>query len=153
MSKNSIKFLIVEAIKKSMKSGEKEKTSTLRMAINEIKIKEKTKKVDLDDSEIGLIVKSMIKQRKESFTQFEAAGRVELAQKENREIEILSNFLPTQLSKEEINLAISKALNDLNVQSSQDIGKVMGLLNNNLKGKADMSLVSQLVKNELNKSS
>ena len=123
------------------------------MAINEIKIKEKTKKVDLDDSEIGLIVKSMIKQRKESFTQFEAAGRLELAQKENREIEILSNFLPTQLSKEEINLAISKALNDLNVQSSQDIGKVMGLLNNNLKGKADMSLVSQLVKNELNKSS
>ena len=95
----------------------------------------------------------MIKQRKESLTQFEEAGRLELAQKENREIEILSNFLPAQLSKEEIDLAVSKALNDLKVQSSQDIGKVMGLLKNNLKGKADMSLVSQLVKNALNKSS
>tara|TARA_B100001167_G_C16570478_1_gene212248 strand:+ start:72 stop:482 length:411 start_codon:yes stop_codon:yes gene_type:complete len=136
-----------------MKSGDKEKTSTLRMAINEIQIKEKTKKTNLDDSEIGLIVQSMIKQRKESLTQFEEAGRLELAQKENREIEILSNFLPAQLSKEEIDLAVSKALNDLKVQSSQDIGKVMGLLKNNLKGKADMSLVSQLVKNALNKSS
>ena len=149
---------IEEKYVNAIKSKNADETNALRLIKSAIKDKDIANRTsenntEINDQQILVLLQSMIKQRKESFTQFEAAGRVELAQKENREIEILSNFLPTQLSKEEINLAISKALNDLNVQSSQDIGKVMGLLNNNLKGKADMSLVSQLVKNELNKSS
>lgn len=151
MAENSIKPLIKEAIKVSMKSGEKEKTITLRMAIHEIQAAEKIKRTSLTESYTGLVIQSMIKQRKESMSQFQSAGRDELAQKEGREIEILSEFLPLQLSEEKINLAVKEAIENLKAETPQDIGKVMGSLKPSLQGKADMSLVSKIVKESLAK--
>ena len=134
-----------------MKSGEKEKTITLRMAINDIQTAEKIKRTSLNDSDTGLLIQSMIKQRKESKSQFQSAGRDELAQKEGREIEILSEFLPLQLSEEKINLVVKEAIENLKAETPQDIGKVMGSLKPSLQGKADMSLVSKIVKESLAK--
>ena len=151
MAENSIKPLIKEAIKVSMKSGEKENTITLRMAIHEIQTAEKIKRTSLTESYTGLVIQSMIKQRKESMSQFQSAGRDELAQKEGREIEILSEFLPLQLSEEKINLVVKEAIENLKAETPQDIGKVMGSLKPSLQGKADMSLVSKIVKESLAK--
>ena len=151
MEDKSLKQIIEESIKISLKKGEKEKTITLRMAINEIQAAEKIKKTILDDPEISLIIQRMIKQRKDSMSQFQSAKRDELAQKEGREIEILSGFLPTQLSEEEIQSVVSQTIKDLKAQSLQDIGEVMALLKKSLRGKADMSLVSSLVKRTLTK--
>ena len=149
MADNLIKPLISEAIKSSMKSGDKENTTTLRMAISEIKKEEIDKKSDLTDQEIIVILQKMIKQRKDSSSQFSSAGRDELAEKEEREIKSLTEFLPEQLTEEEIEKIVSKTVNDLNAQSPQDIGKVMGSLKSQLQGKADMSLLSQTVKQNL----
>lgn len=149
MSESSIKPLINEAIKSSMKSGDKEKTTTLRMAISEIKKEEIDKKSDLNDPEVIAILQRMIKQRKDSSSQFSSAGRKELAEKEEREILNLSEFLPEQLSEPEIEKVVSETISDLNAESPQDIGKVMGALKSKLQGKADMSFVSQTVKQSL----
>lgn len=151
MEDKSLKQIIEESIKISLKKGEKEKTITLRMAINEIQAAEKIKQTILDDPEISLIIQRMIKQRKDAMSIFQSAKRDELAQKEGREIEILSGFLPTQLSEEEIQSVVSQTIKDLNAQSLQDIGEVMELLKKSLQGKADMSLVSSLVKRTLTK--
>ena len=151
MEDKSLKQIIEESIKISLKKGEKEKTITLRMAINEIQAAEKIKQTILDDPEISLIIQRMIKQRKDAMSIFQSAKRDELAQKEGREIEILSGFLPTQLSEEEIQSVVSQTIKDLNAQSLQDIGEVMELIKKSLQGKAYMSLVSSLVKMTLTK--
>ena len=151
MEDKSLKQIIEESIKISLKKGEKEKTITLRMAINEIQAAEKIKQTILDDPEISLIIQRMIKQRKDAMSIFQSAKRDELAQKEGREIEILSGFLPTYLSEEEIQSVVSQTIKDLKAQSLQDIGEVMELLKKSLQGKADMSLVSSLVKRTLTK--
>ena len=151
MTENALKLLIQEAVKSSMRNREKEQTSTLRMAISEIQREEIDKRSVLSDHEITTILQRMIKQRKDSFNQFNSAGREELALKEAREIEILSEFLPVQLSVEEINLAVKESIATLNAESPKDIGKVMGSLKARLQGKTDMSLVSKLVKENLTK--
>ena len=132
-----------------MKKGDREKTTTLRMAISEIKKEEIEKKSDLNDQEVTSILQKMIKQRKDSSNQFSSAGRDELAQKEEREIETLKEFLPEQLGEEEIKELVTKAIINLKAETPQDIGKVMGSLKSDLQGKADMSLVSKLVKESL----
>ena len=151
MENKSLKIFVEEAIRAAMKKGEKERTITLRMLLHEIKTSEKIKKSSLDGSEISLITQRMIKQRKDSRSQFLSAGRDQLAQKEEREIKILSDFLPEQLPQEEIEELITKTIIELNAESPQDMGKVMGFLKPDLQGKVDMSLVSKLVKEKLTK--
>ena len=146
-----IKPLIQKEIKSSMKKGDREKTTTLRMAMSDIKKEEIEKKSVLNDQEITSILQKMIKQRKDSSNQYSSAGRDELAQKEEREIETLKQFLPEQLGEEEIKELVTKAIINLKAETPQDIGKVMGSLKSDLQGKADMSLVSQLVKENLTK--
>jgi len=149
MSDNQIKIALKEATISSMKKGEKEATTTLRMFSAEIKKEEIEKKEELTDEETISIVQKMIKQRKDSFSQFEQAGREELAEKEGREISILEQFLPEQLSEEEILQEVNQAIAESGAESMQDMGKVMGLLKNKLSGKADMGLVSIKVKESL----
>tara|TARA_B100000029_G_scaffold237785_2_gene234842 strand:- start:460 stop:912 length:453 start_codon:yes stop_codon:yes gene_type:complete len=149
MSDNQIKIALKEATISSMKKGEKEATTTLRMFSAEIKKEEIEKKTELTDEETISIVQKMIKQRKDSFSQFEQAGREELAEKEAREISILEQFLPEQLSEEEILQEVNQAIAESGAESMQDMGKVMGLLKNKLSGKADMGLVSIKVKESL----
>lgn len=134
-----------------MKKGEKEKTTTLRMAISEIQREEIDKRSDLSDREVIAILQRMIKQRKDSSNQFRSAGREELSLKEEREIETLSEFLPEQLSEDEIKEIVFNSIKSLNAKTPQDIGKIMGSLKLDLQGKADMSLVSKLVKENLTK--
>ena len=149
MSDNQIKIALKEATISSMKKGEKEATTTLRMFSAEIKKEEIEKKAELTSEETISIVQKMIKQRKDSFSQFEQAGREELAEKEAREISILEQFLPEQLSEEEILQEVNQAIAESGAESMQDMGKVMGLLKNKLSGKADMGLVSIKVKESL----
>ena len=149
MSDNQIKIALKEATVSSMKKGEKEATTTLRMFSAEIKKEEIEKKAELTEEETISIVQKMIKQRKDSFSQFEQAGRDELAEKEAREISILEKFLPEQLSEEEILQEVNQAIAESGAESMQDMGKVMGLLKNKLSGKADMGLVSIKVKESL----
>lgn len=149
MSDNQIKIALKEATISSMKKGEKEATTTLRMFSAEIKKEEIEKKAELTSEETISIVQKMIKQRKDSFSQFEKAGREELAEKEAREISILEQFLPEQLSEEEILQEVNHAIAESGAESMQDMGKVMGLLKNKLSGKADMGLVSIKVKESL----
>ena len=149
MSDNQIKIALKEATISSMKKGEKEATTTLRMFSAEIKKEEIEKKAELTAEETISIVQKMIKQRKDSFRQFEQAGREELAEKEAREISILEQFLPEQLSEEEILQEVNQAIAESGAESMQDMGKVMGLLKNKLSGKADMGLVSIKVKESL----
>ena len=146
---NSIRHLIEEAVKPSMKERNKERTSTLRMALSEIKKEEIDRRVELSDEESIKIIQRMIKQRKESAAQFFEANREELANKENSEILILQDFLPEQLSEDEIKDIVLNAIAETEAQDSQDMGKVMGLLKSKIKGNADMGIVSRLVKENL----
>ena len=146
---NTIRPLIEEAVKVSMRERNKEKTSTLRMAISELKKEEIDTRKDITDEVSIKILQRMIKQRKESMSQFNEAGRDELAKKEELEIKILEEFMPQQLAEHEITEIISKVIEDSGASGPQDMGKVMGLLKSEFQGNADMGLVSKIVKEKL----
>jgi len=149
MANQTIRPLIEEAVKVSMKNRDKETTSTLRMAISELKKEEIDKRIDLGDEQVVQILQRMIKQRKDSYSQFSDAGRNELAEKEQNEINILSNFLPEQLSEEELVLIVKEVIKENAATGPQDMGKVMGSLKQRIQGNADMGLVSKIVKENL----
>ena len=148
---NNIRHLLDEAVKSSMKERNKERTSTLRMAISEIKKDEIDKQTELSAEDSIKILQRMIKQRKESSSQFSDAGRNELAAKEDAEILILEEFLPEQMSESEIESLVIEAIQTTGAQEPQDIGKVMGSLKSKISVNADMGLVSKIVKNRLQK--
>ena len=149
MADQTIRTLIEEAVKVSMKSRDKETTSTLRMAISEFKKEEIDKRINLEDEQVIQILQRMIKQRKDSYSQFSDAGRSELAEKEQNEINILSNFLPEQLSEEELSSIVLEVIEETGAEGPQDMGKVMGSLKKRIQGNADMGLVSKIVKENL----
>ena len=146
---SSIRHLIEEAVKSSMRDRNKERTSTLRMALSDLKKEEIDKRIELSDDDTIKILQRMIKQRKESMSQFRDAGRDELAEKESSEILILEDFLPEQMSEEEIENLVVKAISETEAKEMQDMGKVMGSLKSKIKGNADMGLVSRVVKLKL----
>ena len=148
---NNIRYALDEAVKSSMKELNKERTSTLRMAISEIKKDEIDKQTELSEEDSIKILQRMIKQRKESSSQFSDAGRNELAAKEDAEILILEEFLPEQMSESEIEALVIEAIQTTGAQEPQDIGKVMGSLKSKISVNADMGLVSKIVKNRLQK--
>ena len=149
MANQTIRPLIEEAVKVSMKNRDKEITSTLRMAISELKKEEIDKRIDLEDEQVIQILQRMIKQRKDSYSQFLDAGRNELAEKEQNEINILSDFLPEQLSEEELNSIVKEVIKETATSGPQDMGKVMSSLKQKIQGNADMGLVSKIVKGNL----
>ena len=149
MANQTIRPLIEEAVKVSMKNRDKETTSTLRMAISELKKEEIDQRIDLEDEQVIQILQRMIKQRKDSYSQFLDAGRNELAEKEQNEINILSDFLPEQLSEEELNSIVKEVIKETAASGPQDMGKVMGSLKQRIQGNADMGLVSKIVKENL----
>ena len=146
---NTIRPLIEEAVKISMRASDKEKTSTLRMAVSELKKEEIDTREEITDEVSIKILQRMIKQRKESMSQFNEAGRDELADKEASEIKILEEFLPDQLGEEEIKEIVANVINDSGASSPQDMGQVMGLLKSKFQGNADMGVVSKIVKEAL----
>ena len=149
MANQTIRPLIEEAVKVSMKNRDKETTSALRMAISELKKEEIDKQIELEDEQVIQILQRMIKKRKDSYSQFSDAGRNELAEKEQKEIDILSEFLPEQLSEEELSSMVLEVIKETGAEGPQDMGKVMGSLKQRIQGNADMGLVSKIVKETL----
>lgn len=134
---------------KSMKAGEKERASTLRLIMSALKQIEVDERIELDDDRIILIIDKMCKQRKESILQFEKANRDDLIKVEHDELAILKEYLPAALSSEEIDAFINDAIEKTGASSIKEMGKVMGIIKPQLQGRADMGSVSQQIKARL----
>lgn len=140
---------IIEDIKLAMKAQDKNRLSVVRMLKSDIQMAELNKKSELTDDEVISIVSKQIKMRKDSIKEFEKGNRNDLIDAANIEIKILEEYLPEQLSEQELIDIINGVFNEVNPSSSSDMGKIMGKLNPLVKGKADMGLVSQIVKEKL----
>ena len=122
---------------------------TIRMFLSEVQRFEIDNKEDVDDVKALQIINKMIKQRNDSISQFRDGGREDLADKEEKEVQILSKYKPQQLSEEEVTIKVQEAIEETGASSMQDIGKVMGSLKSSLAGAADMGMVSRVVKEKL----
>jgi uncharacterized protein YqeY len=147
---SKIRQRLTDDMKQAMRDKAKDKLSTIRMALAAIKQREIDERITLCDNDVITIVSKMIKQRKDSFTQFQDAGRDELAAKEKFEINILQDYLPQALTEDEIKELIQQQISEINAKSIKDMGKVMGGLKAKMLGRADMSKVGALIKNLLN---
>ena len=136
-------------LKQAMLDKNHDVRDTIRMFLAELQRYEIDNKVEADDALAINIINKMIKQRNDSITQFMDGGREDLAKQEELELKILSAYKPEQLSEDKVKSYVDDAINDLNANSMQDMGKVMGLLKPKLSGKADMGLVSKIVKESL----
>lgn len=144
-----LKDQLTSDMKDAMRAKETVRLGTIRMLIAAIKKHEIDSQTTLDDAGVLKIIQKQIKQRRDSITQFEAAGRTELADKEQQEMAVLETYLPEQLDETAIQAIITKAIADTGASSMKDMGKLMGAIKPQLEGKADMGLVSQLVKASL----
>lgn len=142
----SLKEKISEDMKAAMRARESEKLATIRLITAAIKQREVDERIELNDEQVLSVVEKMIKQRKDSITQFEAGGRQDLADKEKAELEILAAYMPAQLSDDEIRVEVQAAVAQAGAAGPQDMGKVMGVLKGKLAGRADMTAVSAMVK-------
>jgi uncharacterized protein YqeY len=145
----SLKERITEDMKTAMRGAQKERLATVRMLLAAIKQREVDERISLDDSQVLAVLEKMVKQRKESIVQFEAGARADLVAKEAAEIKLLQEYLPTQLTADEIEALISAAIARTGAVSIKDMGKVMGVLKPELAGRADMGTVSARIKQKL----
>ena len=146
MSKSTIKDSIQNDQIKYLKDGNKTDSSTLRFALSFINKEEKDKKIELNDSEVIKILKTMIKRNKDSYDQFINADRQDLADKEKKEMDLLNSYLPEILNDVETKKIVQNVINELNITSMKEMGKAMGLIKNNHGDNIDMSLVSKYIK-------
>ena len=142
----SLKARITEDMKTAMKAKESAKLSAIRLLLAAVKQKEVDERVELDDAAVVAVIEKLTKQRKDSVTQYEAAGRQELADVEKFEIAILAAYLPEKMSSEETAAAVAAAVAETGAKGPADMGKLMAVLKPRLAGKADMAEVSKLVK-------
>ena len=140
-----------ENLKEAIKSQEKQRVATLRLINAAIKdrdiaVRSEENTEGVSDDEIILILSNMVKQRKQSIIQYEEGGRIELAEREREEIKIIQEFLPNQLTNEEIQTEISKIIDAEDQLSIKDMGKIMGILKNRFTGRMDFGKASEIVK-------
>ncbi|MBO7380787.1 MAG: GatB/YqeY domain-containing protein [Neisseriaceae bacterium] len=147
----SLKLKINEDMKSAMKARQTEKLSTIRMLLAAMKQVEVDERVELDDNRIVAIITKMVKQRQDSVKIYREAKRDDMADKEAAEITVLQAYLPQQLSTDEIAAAVDKAITQTGANGMADMGKVMGILKGELAGRADMAVVSRLLKEKLSK--
>jgi uncharacterized protein YqeY len=147
----SLKEQITNDMKNAMRSKETERLNAIRLLLAAMKQKEVDERIELTDTHIIAIIEKMIKQRKDSITQYQAAKREDLVAGETFELELLQTYMPAQLSDDEITAAVQKAVQASGASGPQDMGKVIALLKAELAGKADMGKVSGLVKSALQK--
>ena len=145
----SLKDQITDDMKAAMRAKDSERLTTVRLLIAEIKRKEVDERIELDDAQVVAVVEKMIKQRKDSITQFENGGRQDLADKEKSELAVLSAYMPAGLSDEDVAAEVAAAVAASGAAGPQDMGKVMGILKPKLAGRADMTAVSAQVKKAL----
>ncbi len=149
MTKSNLKELLIESMKSAMKAKDKERLKTIRLALSDIKRAEVDTRKEQTDSQIIALLDKMVKQRRESISQFELGGRQELAAQEKLEIKVLNEFLPQALKDEEIDSLIQSAIADSGAKTVRDMSKVMGLIKPQVIGRADLSAVSGKVKDLL----
>jgi len=147
----SLKEQITEDMKAAMRAKDSGRLATIRLLTAAIKQKEVDERIDVSDEQVLAIIEKMIKQRKDSISQFEAGGRQDLADIEKAELAILSTYMPAALSEAEVQAEVAAAVAAVGAAGPQDMGKVMGVLKPRLAGRADMTAVSAMVKAALTK--
>ncbi|UYB52838.1 GatB/YqeY domain-containing protein [Xanthomonas sp. AM6] len=145
----TLKQQLTDDMKAAMKSGDKHSLGVIRLINAAIKQKEVDERVEMDDAAVLAVMDKMVKQRKDSVSQYAAAGREDLAAVEREEIVVIERYLPAKLGEAEIVAAIQAAIAQTGASGAADMGKLMGVLKPTLAGKADMGLVSALVKQQL----
>ena len=145
----SLKAQLTEDMKTAMKAGEKDRLAVIRLINAAIKQKEVDERVEMTDPLVLAVLEKMVKQRKDSITQYEGAGREDLAAIERNELAVIETYLPEKMSEAEVQAAIDAARAETGATGPADMGKLMGALKPRLAGNADMGLVSQLVKKSL----
>ncbi|MDO9465795.1 MAG: GatB/YqeY domain-containing protein [Thiobacillus sp.] len=145
----SLKARVTDDMKTAMRAKDSARLGTIRLLLAAIKQREVDERIELDDATVSSIVEKLIKQRKDSISQFQAAGRDDLVAAEQAELVILQAYLPEQLSAAEVEAAVVAAIAESGAVSARDMGKVMGLLKPRLAGRADMGQVSALIKARL----
>ena len=147
----SLKDQITEDMKTAMRAKDAERLGTIRLLLAALKQKEVDERVTLEDKDVIAIIDKLIKQRKDSISQFSAAGRTDLADKETAELKVLEAYLPQRLSAAEVDTAVQAIVAELGASGPADMGRVMGAAKQRLAGNADMGLVSAAVKRALTK--
>ena len=145
----SLKTRLTDDMKAAMKGGDKASLAVIRLINAAIKQKEVDERIELDDAAVVAVLDKMVKQRRDSVTQYASAGREDLAQAEREEIVVIERYLPQKMGEAEIAAAIDAAVAETGASSAADMGKLMGVLKPRLAGQADMGLVSKLVKQRL----
>tara|TARA_B110000093_G_C12836466_1_gene353356 strand:- start:330 stop:770 length:441 start_codon:yes stop_codon:yes gene_type:complete len=145
-----MKTQLTDAMKDAMRAKDKPRLSAIRLMLSEVKRIEVDERIEISDERLIAILDKMIKQRRDSITQYEAASRQELADIEIGEISVIQEFLPVALTEDEISAMITAAISATGAESMRDMGKVMGILKPQIQGRADGGAVSGLVKSALN---
>lgn len=144
-----LKAQITEDMKAAMRARETQRLAAIRLVLAAIKQKEVDERKDLTDQDVVSVIEKMIKQRRESISQYEKAARADLADVEKFELAVLQGYMPQALSESDVEAAVAAALTESGAQGVRDMGKVMGVLKSKLAGQADMSVVSAMVKARL----
>ena len=149
MAKSAIKDSIQQDQINFLKEGKKEDSSILRFALSFINKDEKDKQIELSDSQVVAVIKSLIKRNKDSYDQFTSANRPELAEKEKKEMDLLQSYLPEVMNENETEEIVKSTIDKLGINSMKEMGKAMGEIKKNHADTIDLSLVSQLIKKHL----
>jgi uncharacterized protein YqeY len=149
MSQETLKQRLDTDMKESMRAKDKDRLGTVRLILAAVKQREVDERIVLDDSQVLAVLEKMVKQRRDSITQFEATGRTDLAAKEKYELELIQSYMPAQLSDAEVDAIIEQTIAATGASSAKDMGKVMGPLKAQLQGRADMGAVSARLKARL----
>jgi uncharacterized protein YqeY len=149
MTTSTIKERITEDMKTAMRSQEKERLVTIRLILAALKQREVDERIILSDEQVLAVLDKMVKQRRDSIKEFEAGNRPDLVEKEAKEVAIIQQYLPAQLSEAEIEALINSSIQEAGATSAKDMGKVMGILKPKVQGRADVGVVSNKVKEKL----
>ena len=145
----SLKQRLTDDMKAAMKGGEKDRLAAIRLINAAIKQREVDERIQLDDAQVLSVLEKMLKQRRDSLSQFQAAGRTDLADKESYEIGVITAYLPAQLSAAEVDAIIAATIAEAGATGPKDMGKVMGLVRPKVAGRTDMGKLSEQVKGKL----
>jgi uncharacterized protein YqeY len=145
----TLKAQLTEDMKAAMKSGDRARLDVIRLINAAIKQREVDERIVLDDAAVLGVLEKMLKQRRDSITQFEAAARNDLADKEKAEVVVIQHYMPAQLSDAEVDAAIAAAIAESGATGAKDMGKVMGLVKPKVAGRTDMGKLSERVKTQL----
>lgn len=146
MTQQNLKTTINSAMKAALRAGDKPRLGTIRLMMADMKRVEVDERIELDDERVLAILDKMLKQRRDSLSQYQAAGRDDLANQEAFEISVIEEFMPAKLAESELDAMVRAAIADSGASSMQDMGKVMALVKPQAQGRADMGAVSKMVK-------